>query len=789
MTIDSTGPDATDQGPPTAPPAGGIADRRGAVIGDGSRRGRALCRALSAVTDEWLGSVYASATDLTPAPALALVAVGGYGRGELAPGSDLDLWLLHGGDLDAAALTALAERLWYPVWDAGLKLGHAVFTPRQALALAARELDTATASLSMRHLAGDESLSADVRARALAQWRKRSARFLAELRDRVAARHASGDEVAFLLEPDIKEARGGLRDVHALGWAEVARPVLLAGDAAALAEAEATLLEVRVELHRATGRASDELLLERQDEIAAALGDAGADALMARVAAAARTVAWTGDEVWHRLSSSLAGPLGRLSRRDRRLGSGLVLRDAEVHVEGDAEVEGDPSLVLRAAAAAATAGVPIDRPSLERLGACSPVLDGPWPEDARLALVDLLATGPRAIPVLESLDQRGLVHRVLPEWEPNRSRPQRNAYHRFTVDRHLCEAAANAAALTTEVSRPDLLLVGTWLHDLGKGYPGDHTEVGVELMAEVAPRMGFADDDVATLVDMVRHHLLLPDVATRRDLADDDVIEGVAAAVGSLDTLELLAALTEADSLATGPSAWGTWKAGLVAELVERVAHVLRGGAVAEVTAAGFPSPEVRRLLAEGTRVVSGEGNVLTVVAPDRPGLFSRVAGTLALKAVAVRGADAVSADGMAASRFVIEPGPGGCDWDDVATSVGLALDGRLALAARVAQRSSPSRAQPRGRALLAPPRVRVDNHASATSTVVEVRAPDQVGVLYRITAALAELDLDIRMAKVATLGSEVVDTFYVSTAAGDKVSDRAHARELERAILHRLEH
>ncbi len=366
--------------------------------------------------------------------------------------------------------------------------------------------------------------------------------------------------------------------------------------------------------------------------------------------------------------------------------------------------------MLRAAAAAATAGVPIDRPSLERLGACSPVLDGPWPEDARLALVDLLATGPRAIPVLESLDQRGLVHRVLPEWEPNRSRPQRNAYHRFTVDRHLCEAAANAAALTTEVSRPDLLLVGTWLHDLGKGYPGDHTEVGMELMAEVAPRMGFADDDVATLVDMVRHHLLLPDVATRRDLADDDVIEGVAAAVGSLDTLELLAALTEADSLATGPSAWGTWKAGLVAELVERVAHVLRGGAVAEVTAAGFPSPEVRRLLAEGTRVVSGEGNVLTVVAPDRPGLFSRVAGTLALKAVAVRGADAVSADGMAASRFVIEPGPGGCDWDDVATSVGLALDGRLALAARVAQRSSPSRAQPRGTRLLAPPRVRVDN-------------------------------------------------------------------------------
>jgi [protein-PII] uridylyltransferase len=768
--------------------------RRSAVIEDRSRQGRVLCRALSDVTDEWLRSVYATAVEtgagapVAPGSRMALVAVGGYGRGELAPGSDLDLWLLHDGGLDAPALKTLAERLWYPVWDAGLKLGHAVLTPRQALALAAKELDTATAALSVRHLAGDEALAADLKGRATALWRKRSSRFLAELSARVSQRHVRADEVAFLLEPDIKEARGGLRDIHALAWAEAARPVLLAGDAAALAGAEEVLLAVRVELHRTTGRSSDELLLERQDEVASALGDPGADALMGRVAAAARTVSWTGDEVWHRLASSLAGPLGRLSRRDRSLGPGLVLRDAEVHVEADASIEGDLSLVLRAAAAAAAAGVPIDRPSLERLGAQVPVLDGPWPEGTRTALVELLATGRRAIPVLEALDQRGLVHRVLPEWEPNRSRPQRNAYHRFTVDRHLCETAANAAAFTSGVARPDLLLVGAWLHDLGKGYPGDHTEVGMELMASVGPRMGFDGTDVATLIDLVRHHLLLPDVATRRDLTDDDVIAGVADAVGSIDTLELLAALTESDSLATGPSAWGTWKAGLVAELVERVAHVLRGGAVAEVTAGGFPSPEVRRLLVERARVVRGEGHVLTVVAPDRPGLFSRVAGTLALKAVAVRGADAVSAEGMAASQFVVEPGPGGFDWDDVAASVGLALDGRLALAARLASRRARGRSQLVGASLLSPPRVRIDNHASATSTVVEVRAPDRVGALYCITAALAELDLDIGLAKVATLGSEVVDTFYVRTATGDKVLDRAHGREVERAILHRLD-
>nr|MDP9019958.1 [protein-PII] uridylyltransferase [Actinomycetota bacterium] len=291
------------------------------------------------------------------------------------------------------------------------------------------------------------------------------------------------------------------------------------------------------------------------------------------------------------------------------------------------------------------------------------------------------------------------------------------------------------------------------------------------------------------LCDLVRHHLLLPDVATRRDLSDDAVIDGVAGAVGSLTTLELLAALTEADSLATGPSAWGSWKAGLVGQLVERVAHVLRGGEAGDVTGGGFPAPGVRRLMEAGATVVTGEGSLLTVVATDRPGLFSRVAGALALEGLGVLAADAVSGeDGMAASQFRVEPGPDGVDWDRVASRVRLALEGRLALTARLAARSRTYRRPAPGTALLAAPRVRVDNHASASSTVVEVRAPDAVGVLYRITAALAELDLDIRLARVATLGNEVVDTFYVRTAGGGKLTEREHVRELERAVLHHLE-
>src|SRR6202012_5255900 len=201
----------------------------------------------------------------------------------------------------------------------------------------------------------------------------------------------------------------------------------------------------------------------------------------------------------------------------------------------------------------------------------------PWADETRSAFVELLGLGRPAIDKVESLDQHKLFVRLLPEWAAVRNKPQRNAYHTFTVDRHLLEAAALAAGLTETVERPDLLLIGTLLHDIGKGFPGDHTTVGIDVVDRIATRMGFDKDDVAVLVDLVRYHLLLPDTATRRDLDDPTTIARVAQAVGNPLTLHLLAALTEADSKATGPSAWGAWKAGLVADLVARTARVLRG--------------------------------------------------------------------------------------------------------------------------------------------------------------------------------------------------------------------
>ncbi len=739
---------------------------------------------LSELTDAWLVELFDAARAGESRP-LALVAVGGYGRGELAPASDLDVVLLYDG---RRAPAEVSERLWYPVWDAKLKLGHAVRTVKEARRLAKADLDTATSLLTVRHLAGEPELTVALAEGARSDWRRHGGTWLARLARSVEARQAEFGEVAFLLEPNLKEGRGGLRDVHALAWATVAADVLAGGDELALAEAYEVILAARVELHRVTGRPGDVLALQDQDATAARLGTGDADALMASVSAAARTISWVGDEAWHRVRVA-HGDFGPPGARARVVAPGISEQQGQIHLDEAADPTQDPTLLLRMATAAARTRHRIERTSLDRLAQETPAWPDPWPAGASDDLVGLLLEGHDAIPVLESLDQRDLIVRVLPEWEPVRARPQRNAYHRFTVDRHLWEAAANAAELAPRVHRPDLLVLAALLHDLGKGYPGDHSVVGVELVQRIGHRMGLAHEDVDVLEALVRHHLLLPDVATRRDLTDDATITAVAAAVGSPQVLELLATLTEADSMATGPSAWGSWKAELVEELVDRVGHVLGGGELSEATWSLFPSELVTLLMGERRTTVLAQGDRVTTVAPDQPGLFSRVAGVLSIHGLDVLGAQAHSDEqGMAANEFRVGPSHNGViDWTRVAADLEHAIAGRLAIEARLAERARTYRRRRPLSATTVRPSVRIDNEASFNATVIEVRAADRMALLYRMTKAIADLGLDIRHARVQTLGPEVVDTFYVRGAEG-KVNDPYHVSELERALLHAAE-
>jgi [protein-PII] uridylyltransferase len=770
-----------------------ITKRRAERAADDSLVGRALCRAWTADVDTWITELFDRALDTSSGPRAALVAVGGYGRSELSLQSDIDVILVHAPRSDADQIARLAERVWYPIWDAGLKLGHAVRTVDEALALAASDLDTATSLLDARHLAGDAELTSTLVERAGTLWRKRAHRFLARMDERVRQRHSAAGEVAFLLEPELKEGRGGLRDVQALRWVQAARAIMWAADHARLDPAYDLLVAVRVELHRRAGRATDRLVLQEQDAVAAALGYRDADDLMRAVAHAGQTISWTSDDAWARIRSALAGPLGRV-RRQRSIGTGLLLRDGQVHVNVATHGVADPSLALRAAAAAATRSTRLDRPSLTALAELQPDLPEPWPEPVRAALVDLLLAGPPAIPVLEALDQYGIWERYIAEWPAVRAKPQRNAYHRFTVDRHLWETAAQAARLADHVERPDLLVLAALLHDIGKGWDGDHTANGVAVVSAMAHRLGFDAEDAIVLVALCRHHLLLADVATRRDLDEPRTIEEVATAVGSLPVLELLAALTEADSLATGPAAWSNWKSELVRSLVLRVRHVLTGGHLDDLDEYGrdlepFPTAAQRELLAAGQQVVLADGDRLTVVCADRHGLFNRVAGTLALHGLNVLDAVALTEQDRALEVFRVESTVGQAfSWQPILSDVKRVLDGRLALNARLADRVRRyGHGRHRGAADV-DPEVRFDVGIARNATVVEVHAADGVSMLYRITRALADLDLDIVSAKVQTLGTVVVATFYVRDISGRKVTDDDMLEEIDRAVLHALD-
>ncbi|MCY4194475.1 MAG: [protein-PII] uridylyltransferase [bacterium] len=763
--------------------------RREELVADRAMAGTILCRALARRTDEWLQGKFSDV--VANGDGVALVAVGGYGRAELCPYSDIDLLLLH---RDRPDIGDIAPQLWYPIWDEGLKLGHSVRTPRETRELAKTDLDTATSLLDARHIAGDAELAGDLTADNATQWRRNARRWLPMLAQRVAERHRRSGEVAYKLEPDLKQGRGGLRDVHALRWAEAAAFEMDEADSRQLRGDYEVILAARAELHRTADRPGDLLLLQEQDGVAAALGYADADGLMAAVAGSARSIAWRSDEIWARLRDVGLPPewRRRLRRRSARqskaLDAGVADHDGRAVLADDADAA-NPCAALRLARAAASHGLRMDRGSLERLGEQMAPMPESWPDEARKLFVDLLLTGAAAPPVVEALDQMDLFVRILPEWAPNRSRPQRNAYHQFTVDRHLCEAAALAAGLVERVDRPDLLVVGALLHDIGKGYPGDHTEVGMELVADIAHRMGYPPTDVDVLVAMVEHHLLLPDVATRRDLEDPDTIAEVSRKARTVETLRLLAALTEADSMATGPSAWSRWKASLVRELVARCAHVMGGGDIDEITSR-FPTPEQRGMMEAGERLVLGEGDTLLVIAPDQHGMFSRVAGALALSGLRVLLAAAHSEYGMALERFHVESNLGlDIDWPQVTTHVEQALAGRLAIEARLAERISAYETVPD----LAPrpvvaPKVTIDNESSSTASIVEVAAQARIGLLSRVTSAMSQVGLDILSAKVQDLGGDVVHAYYVRDHEGQKITDAHHMHEINLALQYAID-
>ena len=707
---------------------------------------------------------------------VALVAVGGYGRRELAPYSDLDVVLVAD---DGIGLGELAEKVWYPIWDAGARLDHSVRTFDEMVATADGDLRVALGLLDLRHLAGDPNLTLRLRTTMLTQWRRQARDRLPELHRLLRARHDLLGEVAHLSVPDLKEAEGGLRDATALK--ALVASWLVDVPHVELERCRHALLDVRDVLHAVAGRATDRVAPELWVDVATGLGLTDEGAAQVHVRELGRRIAHLSRLTWRRVEGVIAPSTSVGSDRRPTLipvAPGIALSAGEIVLEARARPERDALLLLRAAAVAAEHDAALGPGTAARLVRECPPLPDPWPSGARQLLVRLLAAGPGLLGVWETLEETRALAGILPEWDRIRLLPHASPIHRFTVDRHVVETCIAASALIREVARPDVLMVAALLHDIGKGGLTEHSVAGEPLAREIATRMGFDDAAVDLIGTLVRWHLLLAETATTRDPDDPATVARVADVVRTPDAARLLAALTEADARATSPKAWSTWRSGLILGLTPRVLAAVDPEASAPpplVADVDIPEQVRRGGVSLELRPVD-DGVTVTFIASDRVGLLADIAAVFALQRTSVRAARAWSLGEYAVSV-----------WDVAADQLDPAVlrqrfdaitGGRVDPAARLRRRET-------GRLA---PTVVVRPEASTQATVLEVRADDRPGTVHLACAALADLGLAVRSAHVDTLGPQAVDVFYVQEASAGALSDHraAQAAHAVRAALSR---
>lgn len=695
-----------------------------------------------------------------PGEGVALVAVGGYGRQELAPYSDLDLVMVHEPSVEVGEW---ASQIWYPLWDSGAALDHSVRSLPEMLEQASADLRVAMGLLDTRHLAGDPSLTLRLRTSVLTQWRRDARSRLAELRDFVQGRAGRHGELAHVAVPDLKESMGGLRDATALKG--LAAAWLVDVPHADLERCRLSLLDVRDALHDVAGRGTDRIAPEYWPDLAVALGADDALAAQRQVRSLGRRLTHLSRLAWQRAEAALRAPSRERRPRLAPVAPGIAVAYDEVVLDAGVRVTEDPLLLLRAASEAASRGLPLAPSTAARLARSGAELPDPWPPAARDLLVRLLGAGPGLVSVWETLEETAALATFLPEWERVRLLPHASTVHSYTVDRHLVETCVAAATMIRRVSRPDLLLVAALLHDIGKGDTGDHSVAGAPLAAGIARRMGFPLADAEVIERLVRHHLLLPTLATTRDPEDPDTLAEVLAAVSGPDELDLLAALTEADARATSDKAWSPWRATMIRDLVARARVAL---VRPEAEATGFPDPSLVSGLVDAVRWdvldtdVAGT-SLVRVVAPDRAGLLADIAASFALARVSVHAARVGTLEDVGVSEWLVSDSS--LDLSVLRQRFEAVRAGHVDAAARLG-------AARRG----TDPVVLVRPGESTRATVLEVRFEDDRGTLFRVLRALAELDLTVASARIDTFGPQAVDVFYVQEIGAAALGDERAA-------------
>lgn len=703
---------------------------------------------------------------------MAIAAVGSFGRGELSPGSDLDIVILHTGSYSPERLSEIVNAILYPLWDQKIKVDHSVRTRNEVRDALTDDLKVAMGLLDIRLICGSADLVAEIQSTALSIWREDSDKYLLELEKTLEERYERNGELAYLLEPDLKESRGGLRDITALRAMHISGALTLPMER--ISQAESVLSTAREALHLVSGRDKDRLLFTEQDKVAELLAYVDADALMSDVAQAARAVDYLMQMAWHQYHHKGKDGLGRFLRKVRSnvISPGLTVSNREVVIDPNFDLESDPVIGLRAAATAAQLGMRLSFDSLriyaDALDSGRGALPAPWPREAREYLISLIGAGPAMVEIFEALDQEEIIFHWIPEWRGVRSLPQRNVLHRHTVDRHMVETAVSAAALTREVHRPDLLLFTALFHDIGKGTEEDHSIRGETLIYPLAARIGFNEGDIATIQKLIRHHLLLSATATRRDLDDPATISSVSENISDVGTLELLHALSIADGIATGRAAWSDWKASLVSDLVRRVRLAITDNTIMQQPE--LTAEQVERA-ADGTLSVAIEdrGSVyaIEVIAPDKTGLLSIVSGVLNILRLDVRSARTKTINDVAVMEWIVLPDPNAPDLthDALARELTRGFESEGKLAQRIQDRIDAYAQMP---TIPVPaPVVETFLDAATDATIIEVRSHDRPALLFSIGDTVRKCNIDIRSAIVTTLGAEAIDTLYVTEIGG----------------------
>ncbi|MDH3472062.1 MAG: [protein-PII] uridylyltransferase [Rhodospirillales bacterium] len=808
---------------------------------------------------------------------LALVAVGGYGRGELAPYSDVDLLFLLPYKITPRSEQVI-EAVLYLLWDLGLKVGHATRSVDDCLRLAKDDMTIRTALLEKRFLWGDQALFLELKQRYQKGLQSRGPiKFIeAKLAER-EARHKRFGYSRYVLEPNIKEGKGGLRDLQTLFWIAkylyqveesaslIERGVFTKREAERFEKAHNYLWTLRCHLHYLAGRAEERLTFDLQMQIAPRMGykaHAGTrdvERLMKHYFLTAKDVG----DLTRIFCAALEADHKRAPRfrlralTGRRRLAGFRVEGDRLDVKGPEVFAEKPVEMLRIFKVAQDHDLDIHPRALRWITQNLSRIDKTLRQDpaANRIFLDILTSPKDPEIALRRLNEAGVFGRFVPDFGRVVAQMQYNMYHHFTVDEHtifaigilhqiergrLREAAPIASEVVHKVLNRKVLYLALLLHDIAKGRPGDHSVVGAKIAQRLCARLGLSGEETETVAWLVLHHLAMSNTAFKRDLDDPKTIEPFAGLVQSMERLRLLLVLTVADIRAVGPGTWNSWKAALLRELYWRTEEVLSGGLATEgrearVKAAkaalgealrDWPKKDLAAHLARGypsywlsvdtegharhARMVRAaekaghpltvdtrvdryrEATEITIYTADHPGLFSRIAGAMAVAGASIEAARIFTLkNGMALDSFYVRDAQGGpFDRPDklakLAAAVEQTLSGRLKPLQELAKRRStiPSRL----RVFEVQPRVLIDNKASARHTVIEVNGRDRPGLLYQVTLALTKQQLIIHRAKISTYGERAVDVFYVQTALGGKVESEAKLKRLRDKLLEALE-